>query len=162
MRRLIPILFLMVISVGSMAAGVEPHNFDGDREREGVYKDLIEELRCLVCQNQNLADSNAELAQDLRRQTYELVREGKSKAEIKDYMTSRYGDFVLYKPPFQISTALLWIGPFIILAVGVFSLVGFIRGRSREQAPEITQADHQRAEALLNKVKDQNKDSEKS
>jgi cytochrome c-type biogenesis protein CcmH len=81
-------------------------------------KALSEELRCLVCQNQSLADSNAELAVDLKREVERLMVDGKSDADIKTYLVQRYGDFVLYKPPVQSNTALLWAGPFVLLAGG--------------------------------------------
>lgn len=81
-------------------------------------KALSEELRCLVCQNQSLADSNAELAVDLKREVERLMVDGKSDADIKTYLVQRYGDFVLYKPPVQTNTALLWAGPFVLLAGG--------------------------------------------
>jgi cytochrome c-type biogenesis protein CcmH len=81
-------------------------------------KALSEELRCLVCQNQSLADSNAELAVDLKREVERLMLDGKSDADIKTYLVQRYGDFVLYRPPVQSNTALLWAGPFVLLAGG--------------------------------------------
>jgi cytochrome c-type biogenesis protein CcmH len=110
-----------------------------------------------VCQNQNLADSNAELAQDLRRQTYEMVQAGKSNEEIVAYMVQRYGDFVLYRPPLRPTTMLLWIGPFIILGIGVLILLAFIRRRSREQAPAMSAEEIARAESLLNQTREENK-----
>jgi len=89
------------------------------------YTALTHELRCLVCQDETVADSNADLAADFRRQIHEMVAAGKTDAEIKAYMVERYGDFVLYNPPVQSSTALLWIGPFILLllALGVVAMV---------------------------------------
>jgi cytochrome c-type biogenesis protein CcmH len=93
-------------------------------------KALSEELRCLVCQNQSLADSNAELAVDLKREVERLMTEGKSDAEIKAYLVQRYGDFVLYKPPVQSNTAVLWAGPFLLLAGGA-GLWAFIQRRSK-------------------------------
>jgi cytochrome c-type biogenesis protein CcmH len=87
-------------------------------EIEARMRKLAEELRCLVCQNQTIADSNAELAQDLRRELRGLVEQGKSDDEIRAFMTARYGDFVLYNPPLKESTALLWVGPFLLLALG--------------------------------------------
>jgi len=142
------ILLLLILVAAPVDARVEAYHFD-DPAKEVRYKQLIAELRCLVCQNQNLADSNAELAVDLRRQTYEMVGRGASNEEVVSYMVERYGDFVLYRPPFRSSTALLWIGPFVILAVGVLVLLVFIRRRAREQAPELTTEDHQRAQRLL-------------
>jgi cytochrome c-type biogenesis protein CcmH len=96
-----------------------------DPAGQARLKALSEELRCLVCQNQTLADSNADLAIDLRNQVHELIAAGRSDAQIRQYMVERYGDFVLYKPPVQGNTALLWGGPFALLAVGgvVWALV---------------------------------------
>jgi cytochrome c-type biogenesis protein CcmH len=140
-----------------VSARIEVHTFDNP-EQQALYKQLIEELRCLVCQNQNLADSNAELALDLRQQTYEMIKSGANREEIVTYMVQRYGDFVLYRPPFNTSTALLWIGPFVILGIGVAVLIGFIRRRSREQTQDLSSDDHQRAERLLKQI---NEDTEK-
>ncbi|KTD30840.1 cytochrome c-type biogenesis protein CcmH [Legionella moravica] len=86
--------------------------------KEAQFNHLLKDLRCLVCQNQDLADSNAELAKDLRLQVYEMVKEGKSDSEITDYLTSRYGDFILFKPPVKAVTLLLWFGPFVFLLLG--------------------------------------------
>ncbi len=101
---------------------------------ETRIRQLEEKLRCLVCQNQSLADSNAELAGDLRLQVREQVKAGRSDQEITDYMVQRYGDFVIYKPPFKASTALLWIGPFVLLAAAAAFLVAALR--RRRNAPE--------------------------
>ena len=86
----------------------------------------------MVCQNQNIAGSNAELAQDLKRKTYQLVTKGKSKEEISQYMIERYGNFVLYKPPVTTMTFLLWFGPFVILIIAIYTLIKIIRGRSQK------------------------------
>jgi cytochrome c-type biogenesis protein CcmH len=88
--------------------------------KEAQFNHLLKDLRCLVCQNQDLVDSNAELAKDLRFQVYELVKEGKSDSEIMDYLTARYGDFILFKPPVKSVTLLLWFGPFLFLLIGFF------------------------------------------
>ncbi len=95
---------------------------------------IAAELRCLVCQNQTIADSHADLAQDLRRQVREQLRAGRSDREIIDYMTARYGDFVLYRPPFKATTALLWLGPALMLGGGAFVLWLVLRHRSRLSA----------------------------
>ncbi|WP_173236784.1 cytochrome c-type biogenesis protein [Legionella antarctica] len=87
-------------------------------KKEVQFNHLLKDLRCLVCQNQDLADSNAELAKDLRLQVYQLVKEGKTDTEISDYLTSRYGDFILFKPPIKAVTLLLWFGPFLFLLLG--------------------------------------------
>ena len=95
---------------------------------------ITSELRCLVCQNQTIADSNASLAVDLRREARALLKQGKSDAEVVDYMTARYGDFVLYRPPMRATTLLLWFGPALMLAGGAAVLVIVLRRRSRMAA----------------------------
>ena len=95
---------------------------------------ITSELRCLVCQNQTIADSNASLAVDLRREARALIKQGKSDAEVVDYMTARYGDFVLYRPPMRATTMLLWFGPALMLVAGAAVLVIVLRRRSRMAA----------------------------
>ena len=147
MKKLI--LLLLFIVMGTAFAGVEVHEFE-QAEQEQQYNRLIAELRCLVCQNQNLADSNAELAQDLRQEVYEMIQNGASDQEIVNFMVARYGDFVLYRPPFKTTTAFLWIGPFIILIAGFVILLVFIRKRKQAGAVELDESDHARARELLN------------
>jgi cytochrome c-type biogenesis protein CcmH len=132
----------------SVQARVEVLSFDTP-EHEERYNKLIAELRCLVCQNQNLADSNAELAVDLRRKTYEMVKQDKSEKEIAGYMVERYGEFVLYRPPLNSNTLLLWGGPFIILLVGVSLLVRTIRRRRAEQGINVDDSTLKAAASLL-------------
>lgn len=111
---------------------------------------LSSELRCLVCQNQTIADSNAELAVDLRNEIREKIQTGMSDAEIKDFMVARYGDFVLYRPPVKNTTLVLWIGPFLLLAVGGGILVFNLRRRRHAGAdPELSHDDQALAESLL-------------
>ena len=143
------ILFLVLLWTTSALAGVEVHKFDNP-EQEQQYNRLVAELRCLVCQNQNLADSNAELAQDLRQEVYEMIQNGATDQEIVSFMVARYGDFVLYRPPFKSTTAFLWIGPFIILAVGFVILLMFIRKRRQSAAVELDETEQARAQKLLN------------
>lgn len=88
-------------------------------QKEAQFNHLLKNLRCLVCQNQDLADSNADLAKDLRLQVYQLVQQGKTDTEINDYLTARYGDFILFKPPMKAITWLLWFGPFLFLLLGI-------------------------------------------
>jgi len=88
-------------------------------KQDAQFASLLKELRCLVCQNQNLVDSNAPLAKDLRDQVYDLVKEGKSDGEIVNYLTARYGDFILFKPPVKPLTAILWFGPALFLLLGL-------------------------------------------
>jgi cytochrome c-type biogenesis protein CcmH len=92
---------------------------------------LASELRCLVCQNQTIADSHASLAVDLRQQVREMLERGQTDQQITDYMTARYGDFVLYRPPFKATTALLWVGPAVMVVGGLLVLVLVLRRRSR-------------------------------
>lgn len=114
---------------------------------------LSSELRCLVCQNQTIADSNAELAQDLRREVRGMIQAGKSDQEIVDFMVTRYGDFVLYRPPVKGITLALWAGPLALLLIGLIGFVRYLRSRNARLAEErpLTQADRKRAEALLGK-----------
>ena len=111
---------------------------------------LTAELRCLVCQNQSLADSHADLAIDLKNQVRSQMQAGKTDAEIREFMVARYGDFILYKPPLKSTTALLWAGPFVLLAAGGLAL-GFYLRRRRERLTEseLTPEQRARAEALL-------------
>ena len=147
-------LLALLLAIGLPAhAAIETHTFDTPAQ-EQRYKHLIDELRCLVCQNQNLADSDAELAQDLRRKTYEMVRAGKSDQEILDYMVQRYGDFVLYRPPLKGTTLALWVGPFLILAVGVGVLIRVITRRRAEPTETDDAAELARVERLLAAGKD--------
>ena len=109
---------------------------------------LERELRCLVCQNQTIADSNADLAVDLRNQIREQLKRGASERDIIDFMVARYGDFVLYRPPLKASTLALWAGPFVFLIGGFYVLIRFLR-RRRVPAPPLTSAERSRAAKLL-------------
>jgi cytochrome c-type biogenesis protein CcmH len=151
-KRLLLSILCLLISTGTLAR-VEVHDFDSP-EQEQRYNKLIDELRCLVCQNQNLADSNAELAVDLRRKTYEMVKQDKSEQEIADFMVDRYGDFVLYRPPFNSSTLLLWTGPFIILSIGVALLIRTIRRRRADATVDIDEVTLKTAASLLETDRD--------
>lgn len=110
---------------------------------KSLYDSLIIELRCLVCQNQNIADSNAELAKDLRNKTYELIQSGQSESQIKQFMRDRYGDFVLYAPPLDPKTWLLWLGPFFLLIIVLFLVGRFIRQQSRLSIDDETTLDNE-------------------
>ena len=113
-------------------------------------RQLEEKLRCLVCQNQTLADSNAELAGDLRREVREQVAAGRSDAQVIDYLVQRYGDFVLYEPPFKATTLLLWIGPFVLLAGAALVLVSTLRRRRRApEEPALNAQDKRLVERVL-------------
>ena len=129
-------------------AGLEAFDFSGNVE-EQRYKDLLAELRCLVCQNQSLIDSDAELAHDLRLEVYELMAQGGTDAEIREFLVARYGDFVLYEPPIKPSTYLLWSGPFVLLALGILMLFRTIRQRRQLQEAEFSPEEQQRLKELL-------------
>ena len=148
----IALLFGVLLAV-PVQAKVEIVQFDTP-EQEERYKKVIAELRCLVCQNQNLADSDAELAVDMRRKAYELVKQDKSKTEIANFMVDRYGEFVLYRPPFNRNTLLLWIGPFIILLAGVGLLIRTILRRRVEQDLGVDEATLKTAANLLDSNRD--------
>jgi cytochrome c-type biogenesis protein CcmH len=143
------VIAILLFACAQTSARISAYEFK-NAEQESTYNDLVNELRCLVCQNQNIADSNAELAQDLKRKTYELVTQGKNKQEISEYMVKRYGDFVLYNPPVTSTTYLLWSGPFIILFIGLFLLIKVIRNRKVEKPVELSDDDKSRAADLLN------------
>lgn len=149
MRSLLIILLILPMT---LFADIDAYQFD-DAGKEALYKKLTKELRCTVCQNQDIADSNAELAADLRRKTYKMVQEGKSEEYVLDYMSQRYGDFVLYRPRLQTNTILLWVGPFVILLVGIVVLLRLIRRRSATDEPVLSDADRARAEQLLDEEK---------
>ena len=132
----------------ALAAGMA---FAQDKKAEALEKRVMElsaELRCLVCQNQTLADSNAPLAVDLRNTVREQLAKGASEREVIEFMTARYGDFVLYRPPFKGTTLLLWLGPFLLLAFGVFLFLRKVRGRQAPQPP-LSDEDRARAARLL-------------
>lgn len=109
---------------------IHAYTSDADPQIEARLKALSSELRCLVCQNTTLADSSAPLAEDLRNEIRTLMHEGKTDEEVKAYLVARYGDFVLYRPPMQANTALLWIGPFVILLIGAITLVVVLKKRA--------------------------------
>jgi cytochrome c-type biogenesis protein CcmH len=125
-------------------------SFSEAPETENRIRNLEEKLRCLVCQNQTLADSNAELASDLRKQVRDQVAAGKSDAQIVDYLVQRYGDFVLYDPPFKTTTLLLWLGPFVLLAAAALVLVTTLRRRRRAaEEPALGPDDKRLVERVL-------------
>ena len=140
---LAPLLF-----ASSVMAKVETHDF-ANEQIEKDYNQLVAELRCLVCQNQNLADSNAELEQDMRAKVYKMLNEGNSKGDIVNYMVARYGDFVMYRPPVKSSTFLLWFGPLIFFLVAGLVVASYIRNQKRNREPVVDQQQQQKAHSLL-------------
>lgn len=148
MRRLLATL----LAAASLCAwGQSAEIANADPKVEARLKSIAHELRCLVCQNQTIADSNAELAQDLRRQVREQIAQGRTDAEIIGYMVQRYGDFVLYKPPVKATTLLLWFGPALLLLAGGFALFRNVRTRAarRTLPAELTSEERERASRML-------------
>lgn len=132
-RRIVPSMVLAaLLALASLIvhAGLEPLEFD-DAAQQARYQALLRELRCTVCQNESLAESKADLARDMRLRIHQMIREGASDAEIKAFLVSRYGDFVLYRPPFQRNTWILWLGPGVIVIAGGVALALLVRRRAR-------------------------------
>jgi cytochrome c-type biogenesis protein CcmH len=143
----ITLIFLLLLAGASMA-GVEYREFANPEQQE-AYESLTSELRCLVCQNQTIADSNADLASDLRRQVYEMLQKGQSKEDIIKFMTERYGDFVLYNPPFKSKTVLLWFGPVLFILIGVIFVALLIRRKQNRPQPALSDEQRQKIRRLL-------------
>lgn len=150
------ILFLSAIPHPATAARLD--GIDLPEQYEHRYKALIDQLRCLVCQNETLADSDAELAADLRREIREKMVQGQSDKQITDFLVARYGDFVLYNPPVKPTTVMLWYGPFALLALGVLIAVITIRRRGRRAPATLDDEQHRQVQALLRR-QDEEKDS---
>lgn len=143
------LVFIMALASGPVWAG-EAQPLGDDPAVEARLKHLAVELRCLVCQNQTLADSNAPLAEDLRREVREMIVKDMTDREIIDFLVERYGDFVLYRPPLKATTTLLWVGPFALLVVGVTVLGVTLRRRARKVVDTpVTDEEHRRVEQLL-------------
>ena len=150
MKRLLALLIL-ALPLSVFAADATTTDLDPVAAKRAV--DLSAQLRCLVCQNQTIAESNAELAVDLRRQVNEQIKAGKTDREIVDYMVERYGAFVLYKPPFNVTTLLLWLGPAVLVVFGVVFYVRTVRARNRVIVDRpLTDAERAEAERLLAQV----------
>lgn len=150
--RMILMLCLLVLA-GPLQAVIDAYSFDSEAQRER-YQTMIDELRCPKCQNQNLAGSNAPIAQDLRRQLHRLIEEGQSDAEIREFMVDRYGNFILYRPPVDKNTVVLWLLPLLLLAAGLLVAVRLRRGRGQAgQAGVLTAAEKIRIEELLERYR---------
>ena len=148
MKFLISLLFALHAAFAAHANEAVPLAEDPVVEQRLIV--IAEELRCLVCQNESLAGSRADLAQDLRREVRTLIKSGKSDAEIKEYLVARYGDFVLYRPPVKPTTWLLWFGPLVLLLGAAWVLIGIIRrSQSQKEGPVLDEAQRVKAQALL-------------
>lgn len=149
MNRILVLVVLLIVAPVSLAK--EATSMAADPLMEERVNEIASELRCLVCQNQTIADSHAELAIDLKNQVREMVGEGRSDKEITDYMVKRYGDFVLYRPPVNNATVLLWVGPFLFLVLGLLMLAITLRKRNtllQDDAP-MSAEEHQRLQSVL-------------
>ena len=148
MRALLLLAWLLCLPFAVSAQTAQPMPNDPVANKRAVH--LAEQLRCLVCQNQTIADSNAELAVDLRGQIREQIAQGRNDDEIVDYMVERYGDFVLYRPPLKATTVLLWFGPPVLLLLGIIFLFRYLGARRKrvEQQP-LSDGERQTAAALL-------------
>jgi cytochrome c-type biogenesis protein CcmH len=157
-RHILIAAFTLATVFGSATAIADAANeaaVAADPVAEKRLQKLSEELRCLVCQNQTIADSNAELAQDLRREVRSMIKEGKSDKEIVDFMVTRYGDFVLYRPPVKGITLLLWGGPVGLMLLGLFILQRYLRRRTlriNAEVQPLSADESSRAEALLKEI----------
>jgi len=145
--RLLAALLIGIAALPAAAKEAAPAAADPVLEKRVMA--LAEELRCLVCQNQTLAESNAPLAEDLRKQVREKMREGKSDKEVVDFLVERYGDFVLYRPPLKGTTFLLWFGPLLLLATGFVVLLRRVQRRRGAGETGVSEADRKRAAELL-------------
>ena len=147
MRRLAALLAALMLACSAVAKEAAP--LSDDPKVEARLTSIAEELRCLVCQNESLIASRADLAMDLKRQVREQIRAGKSDAEIREYMVQRYGDFVLYRPPVKSTTLALWLGPFALMIAGFCAIWIFIRRRRASQQGALTAEQEARANELL-------------
>lgn len=138
--------FIASFLIALTALATEPLVFDSP-EQEERFSNLTEELRCTVCQNQNLADSDAQLAKDLRNEIYKMLMAGRTDQQIKEFMVQRYGDFVLYRPPVQGNTMVLWIMPAILLLIGSIAVFFTVRNRNRRLAEQKLQANKNQKES---------------
>lgn len=156
MNKILTLLFtccLLLGSIGVHATALSSYTFDS-KEEEQDFREFTAQLRCLVCQNQSLAESDADLADDLRREVYGMWRSGKSKEEMVAFLVDRYGDFVLYNPPFKPSTYILWFSPlFLIIIAGFFLLRTLVR-KNRAAEQTLTDEEQQRINELLSKTSD--------
>lgn len=127
MKRIILAMFLIGLALPGHA--IDEGQAFADPEMQARYEGIISEVRCLVCQNQTIKDSNVFLAADLRREIRRLLSEGKSNADISEFLVSRYGDFVLYRPPMRGKTLILWLAPFLLIGFGIVVVIRVLRGR---------------------------------
>jgi len=155
-RWLFAMMIVALLPAVAWSGEAAPTEQDPVQQQRAVR--LSEQLRCLVCQNQSISDSNAELAVDLRRQIHEQIALGRNDGEIVDFMVQRYGDFVLYRPPVKATTILLWFGPALLLLIGIVVLARHVRARRPvTEGQTLSEEERRRAEALLTGGKEEHR-----
>lgn len=158
MKKLIISLFAALTLSMAAQAAIQVYEFE-TLEQEQQFKELGNTLRCPKCQNNTIADSNAELAVDLRQKVYEMTKQGKSKQEIIDYMTARYGNFVTYNPPFTAATSILWLGPLFVVVFGFGFII--LRSRAKKVQPKKNQSWDEDKEARLHELLNEKNNEDK-
>jgi len=151
MAKTLLLAFLLAFAGAAWTKEAAPAAEDPALERRVM--DLAAQLRCLVCQNQSLAESDADLANDMRDQIREKLQAGQSERDVVDFLVARYGDFVLWSPPFKATTVLLWVGPVLLPAAGLITLFWLLGRRRDEGEAELSEADHARAALLLDSTR---------
>jgi cytochrome c-type biogenesis protein CcmH len=155
-RGLVFVLIWIFISAPISAGTLAEYQFD-DPAKEEEFRAIIEEMRCLVCQNESLVGSNADLAVDLRNEIYGMIKDGHGKDDVIGFMVARYGDFVLYSPPVKPSTYPIWFGPIFLFAIGAFVLMRALKKKRQSLETTLTADEQERLNNLLNKPKDATK-----
>lgn len=158
MRGLVFVLIYLFSTSAVLGATLAEYNFD-DPAKDEDFRAIIEEMRCLVCQNESLAGSNADLAVDLRNEIYAMMKGGQSKDDVISFMVARYGDFVLYSPPMRPSTYPIWFGPLILFLLAAFVLMRALKKKRQSQEADLSADEQERLESLLNST--ENKDATK-
>ncbi len=148
MLYVLPLVLIFFVFTPASAKG--PSRFEQiDSRYEKRFRNLAGEFRCLVCQNQSILESNADLAKDLKHQIYTMMQQGRTDQEIINYLVARYGDFVLYRPPLRLNTFLLWTGPFLLLIIAVIGVTVFVRKRRAVTDSDFSAAESKRIKSLL-------------
>lgn len=153
-RLMTCILLAGVIGCGTARAYTLEEFTFADPARTAEFRTLIGELRCLVCQNESLAGSQAGVAQDLRMEVYRMMQEGKSRQDVIDFLVARYGDFVLYEPPLKASTVILWFGPFLFVGLAGWLLFRTLQRKKAEPEQDLSEAERARLQQLLARTGD--------
>jgi cytochrome c-type biogenesis protein CcmH len=149
MRAFVLVLICLCSASALTAATLAEYEFN-DPSKENDFRAIIEEMRCLVCQNESLVGSNADLAVDLRNEIYDMMQAGQSKDDVIDFMVARYGDFVLYSPPVKPSTYPIWFGPLVLFLLGAYVMMRALKKKRQSQETTLSAEEQQRLQSLLN------------